>query len=116
MLRFMDTYYAAVNGENNREDILRELSKVPGVYVPSFYEHKEDEDGNTLSIIALNGAPEHVSRQWVRNLDDFPGHTVVETADTEFNLYLVETARGCGRHCRFCMAGYCFRKPRNRSK
>ncbi len=115
MLRFMDTYYAAVNGENDREAVLRELAKVPGVYVPSLYEHEEDENGNTLSIKALDGAPEHVSRQWVRNLDDFPGHTVVETADTEFNLYLVETARGCGRHCRFCMAGYCFRKPRNRS-
>ena len=40
---------------------------------------------------------------------------MVVTDDTEFNLYLIETARGCGRHCRFCMAGYCFRVPRNRS-
>ena len=29
-------------------------------------------------------------------------------------MYIVEVARGCGRHCRFCMAGYCFRKPRPR--
>jgi len=40
---------------------------------------------------------------------------VVRTENTEFNFYLIETARGCGRHCRFCMAGYCFRRPRNRS-
>ena len=27
-------------------------------------------------------------------------------------MYIIEVARGCGRHCRFCMAGYCFRVPR----
>ena len=30
-------------------------------------------------------------------------------------MYLIEIARGCGRHCRFCMAGYCYRRPRVRS-
>ena len=30
-------------------------------------------------------------------------------------MFIVEVARGCGRHCRFCMAGYCFRRPRNRN-
>ena len=37
------------------------------------------------------------------------------SSGTEFeDMYIVEVARGCGRHCRFCMAGYCFRKPRPR--
>jgi radical SAM superfamily enzyme YgiQ (UPF0313 family) len=30
-------------------------------------------------------------------------------------MFVIEVARGCGRHCRFCMAGYCFRRPRGRS-
>ena len=74
---------------------LEKLSEVAGVYVPSF--------------------PKKVSRQWVKNINDYPAHSTILTDDAEFNMYLVETARGCGRHCRFCMAGYCFRKPRNRS-
>ena len=74
---------------------LERFSQLAGVYVPAF--------------------PQKVSRQWVKNLDDFPAHSTILTDDAEFNMYLVETARGCGRHCRFCMAGYCFRKPRNRS-
>ena len=78
-----------------RFERLEKLSQVAGVYVPKF--------------------PKKVSRQWVKNLDEYPAHTTILTDDAEFNMYLIETARGCGRHCRFCMAGYCFRKPRNRS-
>ena len=78
-----------------RRKRLEKLSEVAGVYVPGF--------------------PKKISRQWLRNLDDFPAHSTILTDDAEFNMYLIETARGCGRHCRFCMAGYCFRKPRNRS-
>ncbi|MBR2774963.1 MAG: radical SAM protein [Selenomonadaceae bacterium] len=78
-----------------RRQRLERLSQVEGVYVPSF--------------------PKKVSRQWVEDLDAYPAHSTILTDDAEFNMYLIETARGCGRHCRFCMAGYCFRRPRNRS-
>lgn len=78
-----------------RHERLEKLSQVAGVYVPSF--------------------PKKVSRQWIKDLDAYPAHTTIITDDAEFNMYLIETARGCGRHCRFCMAGYCFRQPRNRS-
>ena len=85
-----------ISSENlPRLERLEKLSKIAGVYVPAF--------------------PKKVSRQWVKNLDEFPAHSTILTDDAEFNMYLIETARGCGRHCRFCMAGYCFRKPRNRS-
>ena len=78
-----------------RAELLKKISEVDGVYVPSI--------------------SKQVKRQYVKNLDEYPAHSVIITDDTEFNMYLLETARGCGRHCRFCMAGYCFRRPRNRS-
>ena len=115
MPAFMDAYFAAQADGVTREELLQRLAEVPGVYVPSLYEHRYDETGQLIAIEPQAGAPAHVARQWVKNLDDWPAHTVVVTEDTEFNLYLIETARGCGRHCRFCMAGYCFRVPRNRS-
>lgn len=98
-----------------RQRLLEELAQIPGVYVPRLYRHEYDAEGKLVTITPLGGAPVRVCRQWVKNLDEFPAHTVVLTDDTEFNFYLIETARGCGRQCRFCMAGYCFRRPRNRS-
>ena len=115
MPALMDAYDAAVRQGLSRAELLHALLKVEGVYVPSLYEHDYDEAGRLCAIRPAAGAPSRVTRQWVRDLDEFPAHTVVVTDDTEFNLYLIETARGCGRHCRFCMAGYCFRQPRNRS-
>lgn len=112
---FMEAYLAARREGMSRGALLRRLANVPGIYVPSLYAHHYGEDGVLQSIEPLEGAPKKVSRCWVEHLDEHPAHTVVVTEDAEFNLYLVETARGCGRHCRFCMAGYCFRRPRNRS-
>lgn len=98
---FMDVYRQQRLSGAGREELLTALSHVPGVYVPSVH--------------CLEKGEKQVTRQWVQDLDAFPGETAICTEDTEFNLHLVEVARGCGRHCRFCMAGYCFRKPRSRS-
>lgn len=100
----------------SRQDTIRRLAAVPGVFVSAFYEWSCDEQGRVTAVRPVEPAvPERISRRWVKNLDDYPAHTVVVTEDAEFNLYLVETGRGCGRHCRFCMAGYAFRPPRSRS-
>lgn len=113
--RFLDVYYTALGARKNREEILLQLAKVPGVYVPRFYQHTYKADGTISAIIPTAEVPQKIERQWVKDLDAYDAHTIIVTDDTEFNLFLVEIARGCGRHCRFCMAGYCFRQPRNRS-
>lgn len=99
----------------SRAEIIESVADLPGIYVPGCYQINYNQDGLIESIVSLNKAPSKVARQWQHILDDFPGETCIYTENTEFNLHLVEIARGCGRHCRFCMAGYCFRRPRNRS-
>ena len=102
---------------SSRKDILQKLTALPHVYVPSFYEADYDDGGRFAGLRAQNGAPKTISRGWVQDLDAMPGGSAIVTPDTEFsNVYLLEVARGCGRHCRFCMAGYCFRRPRQRDK
>ncbi len=111
----MDKYIEGIDNGLSRDEILFLFTKIEGIYVPKFYQHEFDAD-NRLCITHQEGVPDRVKRQWVENLDDFDAKTVIFTEKTEFgSLCLLEIARGCGRHCRFCMAGYCFRKPRVRS-
>lgn len=110
---FLDTYMRARDEGLSRHDMLLQLAQLPGVYVPSLYDHRYDDAGRLTAIIPEDGAPAKVERQWQELTS--PGETVVATPHTEFGaMYLIEIARGCGRHCRFCMAGYCYRRPRVR--
>lgn len=109
----LDCYEAGRDQGLSREEILYELTKISGVYVPRFYEPIYREDGTLDGYRQLRSVPTRISRRWVRNLADFSAETTLVTRETEFkDMYLIEVARGCGRHCRFCMAGYCFRRPR----
>ena len=111
----MDAYHEGMCAREDRAALLRRLAHVPGVYVPALYTPSFAPGGRMTALLPADGAPPRIRRQWVRDLDAYPAHTIIVTDDTEFNFYLIETARGCGRHCRFCMAGYCFRRPRSRS-
>ena len=111
---FTDEFLAARRDGADKHELLARLAAVPGVYVPALYTPIYAADG-TIAKIERAAAPSKVRRQWVKNLDEHAAHTVIVTDDTELNMYLTEAARGCGRHCRFCMAGYAFRRPRVRS-
>ena len=97
----------------DRHAILRQLANVSGVYVPSLYVPIYSEDGGFKGYDIAEGVPKTIKRHF--EMLTSGGETVVATNYTEFGaMYIIEVARGCGRHCRFCMAGYCFRVPRVR--
>lgn len=97
----------------DRHAILRQLADVSGVYVPSLYVPIYSEDGAFKGYNIAEGVPKTITRHF--EMLTSGGETVVATNYTEFGaMYIIEVARGCGRHCRFCMAGYCFRVPRVR--
>lgn len=109
----LEIIYDARRNGVARQELLQKLSKIAGIYVPSLYEPVYGEHGVFAGYRAEEGVPRRVLRRHAPLMRG--GETVVATDFTEFGaMYIVEVARGCGRHCRFCMAGYCYRKPRVR--
>lgn len=112
---FIDVYKA--NRETGRQDLLTALCGLQGVYIPEFYEVLYNNDGTIRerrSLIA--GAPTTIVKRAVQDIDRKPAATVILSPNTEFSdMHLAEVTRGCGRHCRFCMAGYIYLPPRNLS-
>jgi radical SAM family uncharacterized protein len=102
--------------EKGKEDLLRTLAGIEGVYVPEFYRVAYAGDGRIGTIEPDPGMPRKVKRRWISKIDRFPTRSNLFTPDTEFReMALVEVNRGCPRGCRFCAACFVYHPFRNRS-
>ena len=100
-----------------KESFLFEVSKIPGIYVPSFYIHSYNEDGTLSAITPINGAPEVVTKRIVEDLDNayYPTKMIVPSTEIVHDRANLEVFRGCIRGCRFCQAGFSCRPVRKKS-
>lgn len=101
----------------SKETFLQEVSKITGVYVPSFYEHKYNPDGTLAEIVPLHGAPRTVTKRIVEDLDKayYPTKMIVASTEIVHDRANLELFRGCVRGCRFCQAGFSCRPVRKKS-
>ncbi len=101
---------------DNRDACLRDLTLLPGIYVPKFYSPVYAENGELATITRDHGIPEQVTRQFLTDLDLSASRSFIQTDATEFgHMALTEVSRGCSRGCRFCAAGFVYLPPRERS-
>ncbi|HEX9259958.1 MAG TPA: TIGR03960 family B12-binding radical SAM protein [Acidimicrobiales bacterium] len=100
----------------SRENALRALAQVPGVYVPSMYDVAYDGPALVSVTPRYPDVPERIDKRTVADLADwaYPKSQLVPLTEVVHDRLNVEVFRGCTRGCRFCQAGMITRPVRER--
>ena len=91
----------------SRQEQLRHLAKVDGIYVPALYVVTyTSEDGAITSIKPIDSdIPAIVHKQTYKGNTLSASTVVTEKAAWE-SIFMVEVVRSCPEMCRFCLASY----------
>ena len=110
-------YKSSEDVTQSRRDLLQELSKLEGVYVPSMYEATYDESGAQILKPVNDEVPALIEKRTIVDLEEwpYPKKQLVPITEVVHDRLNVEVFRGCTRGCRFCQAGMITRPVRERS-
>lgn len=100
-----------------RKEFLRRAAKIPGMYVPAFYEPSYHEDGTIAAFTPIEeGIPATILKEIEMNVSDtfYPEKPLVPFMRITQDRVVLEIMRGCIRGCRFCQAGQLYRPVRER--
>jgi len=103
--------------KSGKRELLLQLSKVPGVYVPQFYEVRYDSENRFDKLIPkIPEAPEKIKVRTVNELKSeyYPEKPIVPFLETIHDRLTIEIMRGCPKRCRFCAATVTYQPKRER--
>lgn len=114
----LDWYLENKKNGGTREDFLHGAAKIPGLYVPQFYEELYNEDGTVVGRRKqFEDIPDVILKEIVTDVTQaaYPLKPVVPFIKVTQDRVVLEIQRGCIRGCRFCQAGQIYRPVRERN-
>lgn len=114
----MDEYKEWKASGEDRVEFLKRAAKIPGMYIPQFYEPSYNDDGTLADFKPIvEEAPERVIKQVELDMSEtyYPEKPLVPYIKVTQDRVVLEIQRGCIRGCRFCQAGMLYRPIRPRS-
>ncbi len=117
LLDLLDNFRSWKKQGKSKEQLLHEVTAIPGVYVPSLYQVQYQADGLLKSISpTATEAGLSIQRRMVSKLPPAVTKPVVPYIEVVHDRTPIEIQRGCTRGCRFCQAGMIYRPVRERSQ
>ncbi|MCP4682081.1 MAG: TIGR03960 family B12-binding radical SAM protein [Desulfobacterales bacterium] len=107
---------AKQNGTRSRKELLSQLGRIKGIYIPSFFNFYYNGPGYIKNFEPLVPGYKAVEKAIVPDIDEhpYPDCQIVPFTELVHDRLVLEVSRGCTRGCRFCQAGMIYRPVRER--
>ena len=105
-MEIIDKFISLKDELKEKNEVLKEMAKIKGVYVPSLYTAYQPQNSSLMAVKPDINLPKKIKKRthFPFHEASFPEKIVVPNIKVIFDRVAVEVARGCHHKCRFCQA------------